>query len=623
MKKNLLIYALLIGMFLIETLLFMAFHGNIYCAYGMDDWGRVLWHSLPHDVTVGGYFMIVPFLCSLLYVWVKGSWRDSFLRIYYAVCLPLLITVWLIDLILYGYWGFRLDCTPFLYFLDAPWVCISQAKWWEGVIVIVALMLVIWGSWKFSKLMYPLRRPEEKIFSTRGNKKTRLNTCIETVIVLLLCGALVIAIRGGVSVATMNVGRVYFSSEVVLNHAAVNPIFSLLYSFTKQEEKTAYYHFMEDGEAECIFNELMAQNKDSVAVEEPLLNTKKPNIVIIIFESFSGYMCHEVNPKADVNIMPTFNRLYNEAVGFDNMYCNAWRTDRGVTAVLAAYPAIAPYAVMKYQNKCDNLQFISKRLKENGYGLQFIHGGDVNFTNIKGFLTSGGFENIISDKDFPLSERISKWGAPDHIVFNKLYDEIQQSASSFHEKPFCKVMLTLSSHEPFDVPFHKLSDEFDNSVAYTDSCFGNFIQRLKNTDAWKNLLVIAVPDHSNGHPELYSHADPERFRIPMVWTGGSIATPRRIATIGQQTDIAATLFGQMGIAHDDFLFSKDMLDAHIPHFAFYSFSDGLGFITDTIAYVQDNERDGQPLFGLPDPHGNAARWGRAYLQHLCNDLSKR
>ncbi len=622
MRKNLLFYILFIALFLVETVLFMGYHWDIYGSYRMEDWKEVLVHSLPHDVTIGGYLMIFPFITSLLHNWIKGKWRDSLLRTYYAVCLPLVVSIWVIDVVLYGYWGFRLDYTPFLYFADAPWVCISQAEWWELAAGAVTAPLVVWCAWKLSKSIYPYR--DDKVFRLLACTKGKVVRAIfRTFLFLVLSGALVIAIRGGVSVATMNVGRAYFSSEVALNHAAVNPIFSLLYSFTKQEEKSAYYHFMEDSEAERVFNDLMTMKEDSVKLErDTILTTERPNILIVIFESFSGYLCHAINPCADWDIMPTFNRLYEEAVGFENMYCNAWRTDRGVASVLAAYPAIAPYAVMKYQKKCDKLQFISKHLRENGYGLQFIHGGDVNFTNIKGFLTSGGFENIIGDKNFSLSERTSKWGVPDHIVFDRLFQEIVKSDTS-KEEPFCKVMLTLSSHEPFDVPFHRLADPFDNSVAYADSCFGDFLSRLRHTDAWDNLLVIAVPDHSNGHAELYAHADPERFRIPMVWTGGVIARPKRIAAVGQQTDIAATLFGQMGIGHEDFIFSKDMLDGRVPHFAFYSFSDGLGFITDSIAYVQDNERDGVPLFGLNDPHGNAKRWGRAYLQHLCNDLSKR
>ena len=41
-------------------------------------------------------------------------------------------------------------------------------------------------------------------------------------ILLLMTGLLFIPIRGGFTVSTMNVGKVYFSAEQRLNHAAIN-----------------------------------------------------------------------------------------------------------------------------------------------------------------------------------------------------------------------------------------------------------------------------------------------------------------------------------------------------------------------------------------------------------------
>lgn len=625
--KKLYVYASIIVLFVIETLLFMLYNWTTYSQYGLTDWLAVIYHSLPHDITIAGYIMVLPLLLSLVHIWRKGTWHDTFMRRYLSVVLPLLPLLWLIDLILYSYWGYRLDATPVVYFLDSPWLCVSQIKWWEALITIPTAILVIYATHRYSRSLYPSKKP---IPSTHGGNKGRaagsrrggVGTVSSSFLILILLTCLIISIRGGVGVATMNIGRAYFSSETALNHAAVNPVFSFIYSLTKQSDITTQYHFMDDSEAEAAYEELMSmgsQCPDTTAIDECVLTTQRPNIVIVILESFSGYMCPPVWKDADPRIMPCFTRLYDEGIAFTNMYCNAWRTDRGVGAILAAYPAQPAYAVMKIQEKCDKMQFITKRLKEYGYDLQFLHGGDVNFTNMNGFLMAGGIEDIISENSFPAADRAAKWGVPDHITFNRLFDEIQSHKGT---KPFCKVMLTLSSHEPFDVPYHKLADEFDNSVAYTDSCLGNFIDRLRDTPQWKNTLVIAVPDHSSGHPELFAHADPNRFRIPMVWTGGAISKPQRVSTIAQQTDIAATLFSQMNIRHDDFIFSKNIFDPHQSHFAFYAFSDGLALITDSIRYIQDNERDGVGLYTTHDPHGRAQRWGKAYLQFLCKNLNE-
>ena len=83
------------------------------------------------------------------------------------------------------------------------------------------------------------------------------------------------------------------------------------------------------------------------------------------------------------------------------------------------------------------------------------------------------------------------------------------------------------------------------------------------------------------------------------------------------------MLAQLGIDHSAFNFSHDLLSGDHRPFAFYDFPDGFGMITDSCLYVQDNEQDGVPLKWSNDPDGKAERWGKAYLQHLFDDLDNR
>ena len=188
-----------------------------------------------------------------------------------------------------------------------------------------------------------------------------------------------------------------------------------------------------------------------------------------------------------------------------------------------------------------------------------------------------------------------------------------------------KVFLTLSSHEPFDVPFDRIKeDKYLNSVAYTDSCLGAFIDRIKATPMWDNLLIIGLPDHcfSNCPRGIMVH-ESLRYHSPMFWTGGAVAEPKIVDTYGSHIDLGATLLAQLGIDHTAFSFSKDLADPKTPHFAYYSWSDGFGFLNDSVQYIQDNANDGHPLSGSNDPYGVAQQRGKAYLQQLYDDLSHR
>ena len=77
-------------------------------------------------------------------------------------------------------------------------------------------------------------------------------------------------------------------------------------------------------------------------------------------------------------------------------------------------------------------------------------------------------------------------------MFEKFYSLIKEQS----REPFMKMFLTLSSHEPFDVPMNRLEDKYLNSIAYTDSCVGDFVEKLKRLPVWDNTLIVFVADHA-------------------------------------------------------------------------------------------------------------------------------
>ena len=105
---------------------------------------------------------------------------------------------------------------------------------------------------------------------------------------------------------------------------------------------------------------------------------------------------------------------------------------------------------MKYPEKTDGLPSIPRSLKNAGYSLEYYYGGDADFTNMRSYLVSSGIEKIISETDFPLSERPGKWGAPDHALFQRFLKDLKEEKQ---QEPFFKIVQTSSSHEPFEVPF--------------------------------------------------------------------------------------------------------------------------------------------------------------------------
>ena len=188
--------------------------------------------------------------------------------------------------------------------------------------------------------------------------------------------------------------------------------------------------------------------------------------------------------------------------------------------------------------------------------------------------------------------------------------------------PHFRVLQTSSSHEPFEVPFHKLDNPRLNAFAYTDHCLGEFISEFQKLPQWKNTVLVIVPDHLGAYPENIDNLTVERYQIPLLITGGAIRQPMEVETIGTQHDIAATLLAQMELPHSDFLFSKDMFNQSAPHFAFFTVPDAMGMVSEDNCWIYDN-KSGRVVVDEGTILGKNAKSAKAYLQKLYDDIASK
>lgn len=584
----------------------MAYYYTLYNKVSWTDWFSVIGHGLPLDLSLAGYLTILPGLLLIASAWTDSRILQLIRRIFFTITSILLSCIFISDLGLYGYWGFRLDTTPLFYFFSSPKDALASVSLWVvagGILAmaVYAALLYFVFSWILVNEKRPLKIPYRRL-SVSG-------------VLLLATGLLFIPIRGGFSVSTMNLGRVFFSADQRLNHAAINPAFSLLDSFSRQADFDKQYRFMPAEEADILFSELTDKPvTDSIP---RLFNTERPNIIMIILESFSSHLMETLGGEPGIAV--NMDEFAKEGILFTHFYANSFRTDRGLVSIISGYPAQPTTSIMKYTRKTQSLPSIPASLKKAGYDLQYYYGGDADFTNMRSYLVSTGIEKIVSQNDFPVSERLSKWGVHDHILFHRILTDLKTEPQ---QEPFFKILQTSSSHEPFEVPYSKLSNAKLNAFAYTDSCAGDFVRQLKETPLWKNSVVLFVPDHLGVYPESIDHLSPERYTIPLILTGGAVKEPQRITAYGSQIDIAATLLAQLGLPHDDFTFSKNILNPSSPHFAFFTFPNIFGMITADNEVVFNCESNTVAM-DEGTHQGENLNKGKAYLQKLYDDLAKR
>lgn len=631
MKRRILqffsIYALFVVLFVLQKPLFMARYHALFSGSEAADYGRVMLHGLPLDLSLAGYLTIIPALLLILMCWSSHKVITLAAHIYFAVVSIVMATVCIVDLGLYEFWGFRLDATPLFYFLSSPkdaFASVSLAFIILGTLSIVVLAVV--------QYLILSRTALNNRFMPAVHAMTRRKRWMQTMTLIVLTALLFIPIRGGLTVSTMNVGKVYFSDDMRLNHAAINPLFSLMESLSKQKDFASQYRFMDAATADAIFRTMQDPEAaafsstasprtvaptDSISGDKALLTTTRPHVVIVILESFSSHLLQSLGGRKDVAV--NLDRIADEGLLFTNFYANSFRTDRGLVSILSGYPAQPTTSIMKYPHKSQSLPSICRTLKRAGYSTHYYYGGDADFTNMRSYLKASGYETIMSDHDFPLSERLSKWGVHDHLVLRRAAEDIRAYRSI---EPTLRVVQTSSSHEPFDVPYHRLHNPRLNAFAYTDSCVGRFIDDLRSTPDWNKTVVILVPDHQGCWPENMENLSPERFRIPLILTGGALRRHGIDATYGSQIDIAATLLAAMQLPHGEFRFSKDLLSRHTPHFAFFTIPDAWGMATEDNTIIYNNETD-RVVVDKGSRKGRNLNRGKAYLQKLYDDIAKR
>lgn len=604
------LFFVFVVIFIVEKPIFMLYNDAPGRDCGISDFLDVMFNGASLDLTTAGYLTVIPLLVVLISWWThkRAFPLRKVISAYYIIISIVLALIFVADLAIYPFWGFKLDASVFLY-IDSPKNVAASVSplflimHFAGIFLIAGLMSLL-----FIKIT-PKELPAVKMLSSQLNG---------TLVTILVGGLLFLAIRGGVKESTANIGQVYYCNNEFLNHSAVNPAFSLLASASKTDDYAAQFDYFDEAERVSLFEGLYPTS-GSNTVE--LLNTKRPNILIIVLEGFGAAMVESLGGTKAVS--PNIDRLSKEGLWFSECYANSFRTDRGTVCTLSGYQSFPNLSVMKIPAKSRGVPVIAQKLAQEGYSTEFLYGGDINFTNMKSYLLQGGYQRLIADTDFPMEQRKNPWGANDDVTFDYLYDILKDRQPD--EGLWHTAFLTLSSHEPFEVPYSRLKEPKPNAFAFTDHCLGEFIDKLSKQPVWENLLVVILPDHGFFYPENQGTVNDMRIHhIPMLWLGGAIKEPVVIDKLMCQSDMAATLLGQLDISHDEFTFSRNVLgEEYVYPFVYYTYNNGFAFADSTGYTLVNTVSDMVTDESTQESSDRRVRLGKAILQSSYDDLGGR
>lgn len=595
--------------FFIDRLIFLVYFSERLSHIEISEIAGAFFYAIRLDSSMVGYISIIPLIFYLTLLFIPRIKFPESIGKYYIVFFVLTFSIITIfNLNLYREWGSKINYRA----LDLAFNSTKEAIA-SGSSSPILLSFSIFAGLILSALFLAQKVIDVKIKDHLQPVWKKASTA------LMMLTLTFLLIRGGWQLSPINQSMAYFSNEIFLNHAAVNTEWNLIDDILSNKYgKDNPYQYYPREEAQEILSEIY---KKPTEVTPILLNSERPNVVLIILESYTAELVGILGGEKGVT--PNTDRLANEGILFEDIYAAAGRTDKGVLASISAFPAQAIRSVMKQSNKQEKLPGIAQDFEKNSYSTSFYYGGESEFFNMKSYVLSHGYKNLVDQHSFQSKDMNSKWGAYDDKVFAKQLTDMDKS-----KQPFFSTILTLTNHEPFEIPVERkykgenVNDQFRSTMFYTDSCLGAYLIEAKKKTWYKNTLFVIIADHGHRLPHDLTEFEARKYRIPLIFYGDVIKPEfkgLKISKTGSQTDLAATLLNQVKIDASRYTWSKDLLNPSTPGFAFFNWDNGFGFATKKQVISFDNVGKNIILRknkGNPKLDNELLRYGQAHMQEV-------
>lgn len=564
------------------------------------------WHALPLDVATAGYLLLFPLLLVLIQTVYSPNWINKVNRIYTLIAILLYTLLVSVELGIYPEWKTKLPFKAFSYLTNPTEVYDTVSTGIFFSLVFVWIGFAMLAFWSYKRWFY-----QNIVHIPRSIWVTLIT--ISVILPLMFVG-----IRGGVQPIPINQSKSYYSTHNILNLAAVNSGFNLMISVIENYKNFGHnpFAFYPEDQAEATVNKLFNTPQDSTTL---FLTTQRPNIVLLILESWSADLIESLGGEA--GITPEFHELEKDGILFTKLWATGPRSEQAMGSIFAGFPGHPISSVTVQPDKFSKVPTITEKLIEEGYHTSFYFGGQLIYGNIKGFILHNGFEKVTEGADFKNDVIRGKLGVHDEFVLARQLADLKSE-----KQPFFSALFTLSSHAPYDQPMEQQLDWGDNeqpyinSAHYTDRSLGNYFREARKQPWFSNTLFVIVADHSHNSYRNWSFTTPAYHKIPLLFYGDVIKPEykgKQVSRLSNQSDLAATLLNQLGLNAGEFKWSRNLFNPYSPEFSYFSFEEGVGFVVPEGHFVYDARIDHYNETSLPKTEKDSIiNVGKSYLQVL-------
>lgn len=519
----------------------------------VDDWKRPFIQAIRLDVSMICYLLLIIYVPWFIYLITGNDIVKKIIKWIVVFTWFLVCIVELSSVLIFPEWGTSLNfrALSYLQHPDEAWA--SVYDFINIYVSLTGLLLLFWG-WKKLRTLFNDWQPVRSYYAQ------------SYIFAGILLPVIVIGMRGGLQKLPLKPSDAFYSADMKNNFAAVNKSWYLLYSISKHASLS---YVNQEVDIKNFTKEYLSQpcRLDSISS-----HWTGKNIVFITMEGWSYNMVKYLG--SGENITPSFDSLGEVSTRFIHAYSSGFRTDQGLLSILSGIPSVGGFNMANHPEKVKLYPSVVRALKSKGYSSSFIYGGDLNFSNLNTYLLHSGFDQIISEKDFDLSQRATDWGVPDHITAEKAAG-IMKSNTKF---PFFSAVLFLSSHSPFDTPIkNEFSDtqdipsKYKASVKYSDLALGIFFEKIKDAPWFKNTVFVITSDHGSHHAINKEEPEYQKFRIPfIIYDPSSQSVGNQIDIPVNHFDLPFTICKHLAISTEAFSFGRNIYCDNNTKAAFWS-----------------------------------------------------
>ncbi len=584
----------------------------------MSDFIQSMWLGLRFDLRMV-VLMILPLFFLGGIKWIspfKYPFARNFWLVYLSAVFAFYFMFYVVDFGHYAYLNTRLDFTAMRFAENAA---ISAEMVWESYPVIWISIGIALANALFIYLTYKLLVRVSKQVDAHLNIKKGVLLGFVSFLILLVAG------YSKLSQYPLRWSEATFSKHPFATQLTYNPIHYFFDTWkngriTYDKEKVREYYPL-------IADYLGVQNKDAdklnykrkITPKHPIGD--KPNIVIVILESFASYKSSVSNNPLDPS--PYVNDLAKNGYQFKNFFTPSTGTARSIYTTVTGLPDVELKGTSSRNPLIVNQHSIGQDFK--GYEKSYFIGGSASWGNIRGMLNQS-LDNLklYEEEDYE-SPRNDVWGISDIDLFREA-----NKALLGMKEPFLSFIQTSGNHRPYTIPdasygFKSRTDVsedevkkygFDsieeyNSFRFMDYSVGHFMELARESNYYKNTIFIFWGDHgisgrTGNHTfkgESTSKLGLGSHRVPFIIYSPLIKEPKVFDKVLSEVDALPTIASMANISYTATTLGRDAFDESFDdsRYAFtiyHSTNPTIGLIGEKYYYRSKADGSDEALFDI-------------------------